>query len=403
MPTISNAHVGCKTGMTMERHYGLDWLRIGAFGLLIFYHIGMFFVPWDWHVKTAEPLRWVELPMLATNAWRLALLFLISGVASRYLLDKMAAPGAFARQRSTRLLIPLAGGIILFVAPQPWAELQAKAGYAFGFWHFWTHDYFRFGMLDGLVLPTYNHLWFVAYLWVYTLLLAAGAALLPASAKAALQRRFDRLFAGARLLWLPVALLWLARVTLYPRFEETHALVDDWFNHAVYGGLFLFGFGLAKSDTFWRSVVACWRPALGLAVVGYLAIVAYNFFIGDSELAEPWLALVRGLRAAHMWGAIVALLALARLKLDRDSPARRYLTEAIFPYYIAHQTIIVLVGHALTPMALGPVVEFAIILPATIVGCALTYELAQRVSVLGPLLGLKWSQRARAVAAPATP
>ena len=387
----------------MERHYGLDWLRIGAFGLLIFFHIGMFFVPWDWHVKTAQPLEWVEIPMLATTAWRLALLFLISGVASRFLLDKLAAPGTFARQRSARLLIPLAAGVILVVAPQPWAELQAKAGYAFGFWHFWTHDYFRFGLLEGLVLPTYNHLWFVAYLWVYTLLLAAGTALLPGSAKAALQRRFEQLFAGARLLWLPIALLWLARATLYPIFGDTHALVDDWYNHVVFGGLFLFGLGLAKSDTLWRSVVARWQTALWLALAGYGAIVAHNLLVGDGELPEPWLVLMRGLRAAHMWGAIVALLALARLKLDRDSPARRYLTEAIFPYYIAHQTIIVLVGHGLTPLALGPAVEFAIILAATVAGCALTYELARRVPVLGPVLGLKGRQRPRAVAAPATP
>jgi hypothetical protein len=27
-----------------ERLYGLDWLRIGAFALLILYHIGMFFL-----------------------------------------------------------------------------------------------------------------------------------------------------------------------------------------------------------------------------------------------------------------------------------------------------------------------------------------------------------------------
>ena len=61
------------------RHYGLDWLRIGAFGLLILYHIGMFFVPWDWHVKTARPMDWVAIPMLLTNSWRLVLLFVVSG------------------------------------------------------------------------------------------------------------------------------------------------------------------------------------------------------------------------------------------------------------------------------------------------------------------------------------
>ncbi len=102
-----------------------------------------------------------------------------------------------------------------------------------------------------------------------------------------------------------------------------------------------------------------------------------------------------------MWGAIVALLALAQLKLNRDAPVRRYLTEAVFPYYIAHQTIIVVVGHALTPYRLPPGTEFAIIFAATVVGCALTYELARRVKVLGPLLGLKWRRRTKPVAAAA--
>lgn len=384
----------------MERHYGLDWLRIGAFGLLIFYHIGMFFVPWEWHVKTAQPLDWVQLPMLATNAWRLALLFLISGVASRFLLDRMAGAGSFARQRTVRLLVPLLAGIVLFVAPQPWAELQAKAGYSHGFWYFWTHDYFRFGLLEGIVLPTYNHLWFVAYLWVYTLVLALGAVLLPASARAALQQGFDRLFAGVGLIWLPLALLWLARVALFPIFDETHALIDDWYNHAVYGGLFLFGVGLAKSRPVWDSVACSWKPAAALGLGGYALIAIFN--IADARWDGAALDLVRGVRAAHMWGTIVALLALAQLKLNRDTPARRYLTEAVFPYYIAHQTIIVVVGHALSPLDFGPAIEFAIILPATLLGCLLTYELARRLPLLGPVLGLKWQRptpRPSAVAA----
>ncbi|HSX55060.1 MAG TPA: acyltransferase, partial [Sphingomonas sp.] len=66
----------------MERHYGMDWLRVGAFGLLILYHIGMVFVPWGYHAKTAAPAEWVTVPMLFTSPWRLTLLFLVSGYAS---------------------------------------------------------------------------------------------------------------------------------------------------------------------------------------------------------------------------------------------------------------------------------------------------------------------------------
>src|SRR5918997_3667595 len=94
-----------------DRLYGLDWLRIGAFALLILYHIGMFFVPWDYHVKTAQPQEWLELPMLAVNPWRLSLLFVISGIASRMLLAKSRGAAGFAGTRSVRLLIPLLAGM----------------------------------------------------------------------------------------------------------------------------------------------------------------------------------------------------------------------------------------------------------------------------------------------------
>ncbi len=147
--------------MTGGRHYGMDWLRIGAFGLLILYHVGMYFVPWGWHVKIAQPLDWVQLPMLATNSWRLPLLFLVSGYASAALFAKLGGSGAFVRSRSARLLIPLAFGILVVIPPQPWIELVTQHGYAKSLGAFWVSDYFRFGTLDGIVLPTWQHLWFV--------------------------------------------------------------------------------------------------------------------------------------------------------------------------------------------------------------------------------------------------
>ena len=114
----------------MERHYGMDWLRIGAFALLIFYHIGMVFVPWDFHIKTAQPMAWVEIPMLLTNPWRLTLLFVVSGYASRALLSKSAGIRGFLGNRSTRLLIPLVFGMAVVVPPQTWVQLVGQHGYA---------------------------------------------------------------------------------------------------------------------------------------------------------------------------------------------------------------------------------------------------------------------------------
>lgn len=80
-----------------DRRPDLDWIRVGTFFLLILYHVGMFYVPWDWHVKSPRPVEWLEPLMQLTNPWRLTLLFLVSGAATRFMADKMTAGGSPGR------------------------------------------------------------------------------------------------------------------------------------------------------------------------------------------------------------------------------------------------------------------------------------------------------------------
>ena len=100
-----------------SRRYDLDWVRIGAFMLLILFHVGMYYVTWDWHVKSPHASSDIEPLMMLTSPWRLSLLFLVSGVATGYLLARGA--GNFLGQRSIRLLIPLAFGMLVIVPPSP--------------------------------------------------------------------------------------------------------------------------------------------------------------------------------------------------------------------------------------------------------------------------------------------
>lgn len=293
--------------------------------------------------------------------------------------------------------MPLIAGVALFVVPQPWAELRAKGLYAGSFWQFWTEDYFGFGQFGGLILPTWNHLWFVAYLWLYTSVLALLFCV-PAETKQRAQQAFDRIFAGKRLLVLPVIVLAAARLLIFPTFPETHALTDDAYAHTVYAFAFFFGVGLAGSRSAWGAILGGWKPALYMALAGYFVIAILELTPGEPD--DIVLGAARVARSLQAWGAIVALLAFAQLRLQVDKPARRYLTEAIFPYYIAHQTIIVMAGYWLAPLRLGAAVEFPILLTVTLAGCALTYELGRRVSWLRPFIGLK-SRPAEGRAAPA--
>jgi len=267
---------------------------------------------------------------------------------------------------------------------------MVKHGYPHGFGHFWLNDYFRFGALDGIILPTWQHLWFVVYLWVYTMLLAGVGALLPAGWAGRIGAAADRLLGGWRLFAVPFAILALFEFVLLPGADETHALVDDWGAHSVYLPMFLFGLLLPFAPGIWAMVRASWRWALGSAVIGYAVAAAIELtWPGNTPVSDAIRALFEVARIVQGWGAIVALLGIADAFWNRDHPWRATLTEAVFPFYIVHQTIIVVVGWWLLRFALHPAAEFAILIVATVAGCWAFYDIGRRIGWLRPLIGLR--------------
>jgi glucan biosynthesis protein C len=375
------------------RRLDLDWVRILAFGLLILYHVGMYYVSWDWHVKSPHASSAIEPLMMLSSPWRLGLLFFVSGCATAFLQAK--APAGFVRSRTQRLLIPLAFGIWVVVPPQSWAQVVEAVGYGDGYLHFWQLYASGYGGFcrDGcLRLPTWNHLWFVAYLWCYTMLAALAwflaarsGSTLPARLRAGLGRRLQ----GAGLLLWPVAWLAAIRIALVARFPDTHALVDDWYSHALYFSLFAAGLLLAREDGFWEAVRRRRWLALGLALASWAAVMSYFAAYDDAHAPPLWLReLMRIVYAADQWCAIVAALGFARRWNPRDSAVRRYLTEAVFPFYIVHQTAIVLFAHALKPAALAPLPEALLLVAATAATCVASFEIVRRVAWLRPLFGL---------------
>ena len=156
---------------TSTRRYDLDWLRVIAFGLLILYHTGMFYVTWDWHVKSVHAGPGIEWLMRLVNPWRLALLFVISGVALRFLADKTGSAARLARERTVRLGLPILFGMAVVVAPQSWLQLTESGEFHGSFLKFWP-QYLDPASHFSIITPTWNHLWYVVYLLVYTLLLA---------------------------------------------------------------------------------------------------------------------------------------------------------------------------------------------------------------------------------------
>lgn len=380
------------TPLAPDRRLDLDWIRIAAFLLLIAYHVGMYYVSWDWHVKSPAASPAIEPLMLLVNPWRLGVLFLVSGAATAFIVAKLA-PGALARSRSWRLLVPLVFSMLVIVVPQSYFEVVEKGGYTGSFWEFWGR-YLRADRTfcrgaDCLVVPTWNHLWFVAYLWVYTMALAAVLAWKPGFRERA-ERKLEAALAGWRLLVVPALVLAVIRIALVGRFGSTHALVDDWYNHAQYFTVFAFGFLAARSPAIWEGMERLRWPAL-LAALASWGFLAWYFLFRD-DLNNPPEALrlfQRVVYAIDQWTAMVAACGFARRLVKADYPARRYLTDAIFPFYIVHQTAIIAFAVWLRPLALPPAIEGLLLLAATAAACVATYELVRRVGWLRPLFGLK--------------
>jgi len=383
------------------RRYDLDWLRIFAFGLLILYHVGMYYVSWDWHVKSPFASTTLEPLMMLSSPWRLALLFFVSGCATAFLHAKSAA--GFVRSRNLRLLVPLALGFWVIVPPQSWAEVSEAVGYKDGYLHFlalYATAYPGFCRATCLRLPTWNHLWFVGYLWCYTMIAAAAWRFSPPQFLARLGAACARRLRGAWLIAAPTLWLALIRVALVGRFPETHALTDDWYVHALYFSVFALGLLLAREGAVWDEITRQRWTALALALASYAVVATYFSHYGDAHVPPDWVRQgQRVVYALNQWSAIVAALGFARRWNPADSRARRYLTEAVFPFYIVHQTAIVLLAHALKPLALRPVLEGPLLIAATVATCLASFEIVRRVGWLRPLFGLA----PRATAAPIRP
>ena len=416
---------------TTDRRIDLDWVRILAFGLLIFFHVGMYYVTWGWHVKSPFASHAIEPLMTLSSPWRLSLLFFVSGCATAFLHEKyrpLAPPGAapqggarsgsgaplasrdgstgFVRSRTQRLLIPLAFGLWVIVPPQSWAEVTEAVGYHDGYLHFmalYAQGYDGFCRDGCLRIPTWNHLWFVAYLWCYTMVAALAWRVVPQARIDRIGAALARLLRGPGLIALPLAWLAAIRLLLVARFPDTHALVDDWFLHANYLSVFALGLLLAREPAVWEQMRRQRWIALGLAIVGY-AVVETWYRHYDAWQSLDWLRqLQRVAYALDEWCAIVAAIGFARQWNPADSRARRYLTEAIFPFYIVHQTAIVLLAHFMKPLGLRPLVEGPLLVAATAAICVASFEIVRRVGWMRPLFGLAPKAAVRAPASSGYP
>lgn len=371
-----------------QRHYGMDWLRIGAFVLLIFYHVGYSFTPWGYQTPSRGVVNWAEIPLLSLSAWRLALLFAISGYASAALFAKDGSPGAFLKSRLLRLGIPLLFGLTVVVPPQPFMGL-VNSGYEHGYGYFMLHDAFSFRMVRRESLPAVMHMWFVIYLLAYTVALCGALMLLPERWRAAVRDRSERVLASPALLPLGVIGIFAIR-SLPGGWTDSHSLLADGTAHTHYGAMFLFGFLLRGSEPLREAIARQWKLALVLGLAGY-AMVAVEawYFPGNVPTPRAWDQPLSFAKSMQCWGTVIALFGIADRYWNRDARWRGTLAEAVFPVYIAHQTVMVFAMYTIRDWGLSALPEFLLLFGSVAGGSWVFYIIGREIGPLRPLIGLK--------------
>jgi hypothetical protein len=357
------------------RRPDLDWLRVVCVQILIAFHVGMFFVPWDWHLKNPVLLPALELPMSALHATRMPLLMLIAGIGTALALGKRTL-GAFARDRLARLGLPILLGLFVIVPPQVYLERIFKGQFQ-GSFLAWYPSVLRLVPYPAGDL-SWHHLWFVAYLLAYCLLALPLLGWLSVPQGQALLQRLDRWLSKAPLLWLLFVPIAVERYLLR-RFDETHALFNDPKLLLQYGLLFCYGHLLGRLRGPWEPMVRLRRLWLGLAVVlGVLAVPDWHL-PASAPLFPQFL-----LSHAFAWSTLLAALGLARANITARPAWLARAQEVAFPLYIWHQTVILVLAYGLLRWdpALGAWSRFGLLLLGS---TALSWLLALLVARVGPL------------------
>lgn len=371
-----------------KREYGLDWLRIIAFAILIFYHTGLSFVPGGlWYVKNPETSESLTHVLAFFNRWRLPLLFFISGGAVYFSLRSRTYL-QFAGERLRRLLIPLLFGTFVIVPPQIyWSRLSSGVHYA-SYLEFWK-TVFECVPYDRGNL-TWAHLWFVGYVLVYSLLLIPIFALL----KSAVGRRLiEQLAAYAEkpgVMYLISVPTILASYLLSEQWPVKYTLYGDWGNVTVSVIMFLWGFIICSNERFLDAISEKRREL----IIFSLIMTAIFFSVRLSSVMNTWTEQTRYVATVLLdcsfgFGWQFTALAFSRVYLNKDSALLRYASKAVYPFFIVHQSISITLVYFLAPCHTSIAIKLSLVALGTFLGSWLIYDVVRRTRTTRLLFGIK--------------
>jgi len=330
-----------------SRQSYLDWLRILAIIGVLVLHSGMPFMPDEaWHIKNKETSHLILELNFWLHSFRMPLLFFISGTVSYFMLQKRTG-GGFIGLRFRRLFIPLLVGMLVIVPPQVYLE-RLTQGYKGSFWSFYPSIFTTGAYPKGNL--SWHHLWFILYLLLYDIICAPLFVWLISEKSRAFRARISWLATGKRiyLLMLPSVLVFACLVLKFP---ETNNLIQDPAYFIYWLSFLLGGFICITCPALMDSLERNRRASLLLA---FSTLIAINYIRWNGK--EPWVVVpdyehdwriyaYLVLKSVMSWTWVMTAVGYGKRYLNKRHRILDYLNQAVYPFYILHQTIIVILAY----------------------------------------------------------
>jgi glucan biosynthesis protein C len=242
------------------------------------------------------------------------------------------------------------------------------------------------------------HLWYLLVLFVYSILFYPLFRWLVGWGKAILNMlgAFLALPGAIYLLGLPIAYL---TIVLDPRTDLGQRNFGGW-ALPTYMLFFIYGFIVVSHDGLQKRIQQLRWISLVAAMAGIAALFVLWGSQGDPRFGSDRWTQVFGIFGISSWCWILAFFGFGFKHFTQSKPILTYANEAVLPFYILHQTILLCVGYFVLQAPLTYPINWLIIAAISFAIIMLVHEyLIRRFNVMRFLFGMKPLAKAETVLA----
>jgi glucan biosynthesis protein C len=371
----------------MQRRPDIDWLRVIATLAVLTFHCSRFFDLEEWHVKNAPGSVFFMGYSQLLVTWIMPMFFVLSGISAVWSRGRRP-PGAFLFAKVKRLLVPFVLGTFLLIPPQVYLERVSHGHFTGSFLDFLPHLFEGWYGFGGNFPWMGLHLWYLAVLFIFSLLFLPIVSILAARKNAG---RLGAFLAKPGAIFLPILLVIGLRLLVDLQPDGIGCRNFGGWSLALYPLFFLFGCLLGADPRLEEAVQRGRIPALIAAVVTS-AMLAASYVPGVWEALDPTLGqvLAASVRPVACWCWLVALLGFGALHLRREGKFLAYASQAVLPFYMLHQTVIVALAFFLISWGAAAGLKYLVLLTCSFAAIVLVYDLlVRRLLPLRLLFGMR--------------